>query len=127
MDALAFEHHLTSPQGRGRRPAPGHAATAGGSPSGGYAGGRDIPITDVVDRHRVSDAGFTASGCGASTAAASAAVTLVRGELIIDAARVSTHAIAEELGGLSPGKLHAAELAADAWARVFVGAVSAHA
>src|ERR1700742_4553470 len=122
MDALAFEHHLTSRRCRGRRPAQRHAATAGG-----YACGDEITISVAVDRDRVSDAGFTASGCGASTAAASAAVTLVRGESIIDAARVSTHAIAEELGGLSPGKLHAAELAADALARALGGAVSAHA
>ena len=33
---------------------------------------------------------------------------------MLDAARVGTAAIAAELGGLSPGKLHAAELAADA-------------
>ena len=33
---------------------------------------------------------------------------------MLDAARVGTHGIAAELGGLSPGKLHAAELASDA-------------
>ena len=41
-------------------------------------------------------------------------MTLVEGEPLLDAARVGTRAIAEELGGLSPGKLHAADLAADA-------------
>ena len=41
-------------------------------------------------------------------------VTLVEGELLLDAARVGTTAVVEELGGLSPGKLHAADLAADA-------------
>ena len=30
MDTLAFEHHLTSPQGQGHRPPQGHTATAGG-------------------------------------------------------------------------------------------------
>src|SRR4051812_50029619 len=48
------------------------------------------------------------------TAAGSAVVTLVRGEHVLDAARVGAHAIAGELGGLSPGKFHAADLAADA-------------
>ena len=122
MDALAFEHHLTSPQGQGHRPAQGHAGTAGG-----YACGDEITMTVAVDGDRVSDAGFTARGCGASTAAASAAVTLVRDASIVDAARVSTHVVAAELGGLSPGKLHAAELAADALARALGGAVRAHA
>jgi tRNA-specific 2-thiouridylase len=122
VDALAFEHHLTSPQGRGHRPAHGHAATAGG-----YACGDEITMTVAVDGDRVCDAGFTARGCGASTAAASAAVTLIRGAPILDAARIGTTEVAEELGGLSPGKLHAAELAADALARALGGAVRAHA
>jgi tRNA-uridine 2-sulfurtransferase len=120
MDALAFEHHLTSPQGRGRRPPQGHAATAGG-----YACGDEITMTISVDGERVADAGFEAHGCGASTAAASAAVTLTRGTPILQAARIGTREIAQELGGLSPGKLHAAELAADALARALGGAVRA--
>ena len=41
-------------------------------------------------------------------------MTLVEGELLLDAARVGMREIAAELGGLSPGKLHAADLAADA-------------
>src|ERR1700744_2120676 len=122
MDALAFEHHLTSPQGRGHRPAQGHAASAGG-----YACGDEITMVVAVDEDRIADAGFDARGCGASTAAASAAITLIRGAAIIDAARIGTHDIAEELGGLSPGKLHAAELAADALARALGGAVRAQA
>ena len=65
-------------------------------------------------------------GCGALTAAGSAAVTLVEGAPLLDAARVGTHAIAAELGGLSPGKLHAAELAADALHRA-LGAAARHA
>ena len=51
------------------------------------------------------------------TAAGSAVVTLVRGQGLLDAARIGPRQIAEELGGLSPAKLHAAELAADALAR----------
>ena len=62
----------------------------------------------------MTGAGFEASGCGAMVAAGSAAVALVSGAPVLDAARVGTAAIAAELGGLSPGKLHAAELAADA-------------
>jgi tRNA-specific 2-thiouridylase len=47
-------------------------------------------------------------------AAGAAAVALVAGEHVLDAARVSPQAIAAELGGLSPGKFHAADLVADA-------------
>jgi tRNA-uridine 2-sulfurtransferase len=122
MDALAFEHHLTSPQGRAHRPPLGHSATVGG-----YVCGDEITMTIAVDGDRIADAGFDARGCGASTAAASAAVTLVRAAPIVEAARIGTAEIAQELGGLSPGKLHAAELAADALARALGRAVRAHA
>ena len=73
------------------------------------------------------DAGFDAHGCGAATAAGSAAVTLVRGATVLDAARIGAREIADELGGLSPAKLHAAELAADALARALGAAVRARA
>ena len=61
------------------------------------------------------------------TAAGSAAVALVEGASLLDAARVGTHQIAAELGGLSPGKLHAAELAADALHRALGSAARADA
>ena len=44
-------------------------------------------------------------------------MTLVRGLHLLEAARIGPAAIAEELGGLSTAKIHAAELAADALAR----------
>jgi tRNA-specific 2-thiouridylase len=49
-------------------------------------------------------------------AAASAAVELAQGSSLLDAARIGTGDVASALGGLSPGKLHAADLAADALA-----------
>src|SRR4029078_10319714 len=73
-----------------------------------------IRVSVRVSGDRVDAASFDASGCGAVIAAGSAAVTLVEGERLLDAARIGTREIDEELGGLSPGKLHAAELAADA-------------
>ena len=82
--------------------------------AGGAACGDLVSISLRVEGARVAAAGFEASGCGAVTAAGSAAVALVAGAPVLDAARVGTHAIAAELGGLSPGKLHAADLAADA-------------
>jgi len=122
MDGLAFEHHLTSPQGRGHVPDEACTITAGG----GSCCDR-IRFSVVVDRDHVRDAGFDAEGCGSATAAGSAAVTLVRGRPLLEAARVGAGEIAAELGGLSPGKLHAAELAADALARALGAAARARA
>jgi tRNA-specific 2-thiouridylase len=112
VDTLALEHHLSSPQGLGRLPAGGFHAEVGG----GACCDR-IRFSVALDADRVSDAGFRAEGCGTATAAGSAAVALVRGAGLLEAARIGPGEIAAELGGLSPGKLHAAELAADALAR----------
>jgi tRNA-specific 2-thiouridylase len=112
-----FEEHLRHPVGRGRVPA--HDGAAGGAACGDL-----VRIGVAVEDDRVVDAGFEASGCGAAVAAGSAAVELVRGEGVIAAARVGAHAISDALGGLSPGKFHAAELAADALARALGRAVA---
>jgi tRNA-uridine 2-sulfurtransferase len=122
VDTFAFEHHLTSPQGLGRRPSEAFVATAGGA-----ACCDQITISLSVERDRVTDVGFEASGCPSSTAAASAAVTLARGAHLLQAAKLGPTEIAEELGGLSPGKVHAAELAADALARALGKAARANA
>ena len=50
-------------------------------------------------------------------------MTLVRGARVLEAALIGPRQIAAELGGLSPGKLHAAELASDALARALGTAV----
>jgi tRNA-specific 2-thiouridylase len=120
MDTLAFEHHLTSPQGLGVTPPGASTVTAGGGSCCD-----EITFSVSIDGDVLDGAGFTAAGCGAATAAASAAVTLVRGASVLSAARIGTREITEELGGLSPGKLHAAELAADALARALGSAVRA--
>ncbi|HEX2086188.1 MAG TPA: iron-sulfur cluster assembly scaffold protein, partial [Solirubrobacteraceae bacterium] len=104
-----FEDHLLHPRGRGTEVAGGHAGAAGGAACGDL-----VRIVLRVDGDRVADAAFEASGCGAAVAAGSAAVELVRGRSILDAARLGPSDVAAELGGLSPGKLHAADLAADA-------------
>ena len=109
MDRFRFEEHLAAPNGCGVVLSGGHDGHAGGSICGDL-----IRVSVRVDGDRVVEAGFEASGCGALTAAGSAVVTLVEGELLLDAARVGTSAVVAELGGLSPGKLHAADLAADA-------------
>jgi tRNA-specific 2-thiouridylase len=110
VDTAAFEHHLTSPQGHRRE-------AAFSAEVGGLQCGDRVRVAVTVERERVTDAGFDADGCGAATAAGSAAVSLARGQRLFDAARIGPRQIAAELGGLSPGKLHAAELAADALAR----------
>ncbi len=107
-----FEEHLSHPHGRGLRPAGSHDAAAGA-----VACGDVVRISVAIEGDRVTAAGFDAEGCGATIAAASAAVALVEGVPLLDAARVGVDDVADALGGLSLGKRHAADLAADALAR----------
>ena len=119
MDLASFDEHLSHPHRRGEVPRDAVTAAAGGAACGDL-----VRISVAVQAGRVAAVGFDASGCGAAVAAGSAAVALVDGAGVLDAARVGTRQIAAELGGLSPGKLHAAELAADALARALGTAVA---
>src|SRR4051794_9101004 len=105
---------------RGDVPAGAHTGAAGGAACGDL-----VRLSFAVEGDRVRAAGAAAAGCGAALAAASAAAALVEGAPVLEAAQVSADAIAAELGGLSPGKRHAAELAADALHRALGAAVRA--
>ncbi len=105
--------HLENPRARGQTPLGAFTGAAGGAACGDLVR-ISLALAGARAPGVIADAGFDAAGCGASIAAGSAAVALVCGRGLLDAARVGAHEIAEELGGLSPSKQHAAELAADA-------------
>ena len=112
-DGSSLREHLEHPHGRGHMPANACTGAAGGAACGDL-----VRISLALDpAHRdgaIADAGFDASGCGAVQAAGSATVSLIAGQPLLAAARIGAAQIADELGGLLPSKLHAAELAADA-------------
>ena len=122
----ALSQHLEAPLGRGYVPADAHTGAAGGAACGDL-----IRVSLALDSDspdgRIADAGFDASGCGASIASGSAVVGLVRGAPLLEAAKVGAEEIASELGGLSAAKRHAAELAADALHRALGATVRASA
>ena len=115
-----FADHLEYPRGEGPSPAGAHDGHAGGAACGDL-----VRFSVLVRGDHVAQATFDAEGCGAVTAAASAAVELVQGAHVLDAARIGSPAIAAALGGLLPSKLHAADLAADALAWALGRAVAA--
>ena len=118
--------HLERPLGYGHTPDGAITGAAGGAACGDVIR-ISIAIDPACADGRIVDVGFGASGCGATVAAGSAAVGLLRGTPLLQAARIGAEAIAEELGGLSAGKRHAAELAADALHRALGGAAREHA
>jgi tRNA-specific 2-thiouridylase len=125
-DGEQLSSHLERPLGRGHSPDDAFTGAAGGAACGDL-----IRISLALDPHSpdgsIGDAGFDASGCGATLAAGSAAVGLLRGAPLLAAARIGAREIAQELGGLSVAKQHAAELAADALHRALGAAARASA
>ena len=104
-----FADHLARPRGRGTTPHGAHTGAAGGAACGDL-----VRVSVRIEGDEVAAAGFDASGCGAAIAAGSAAVAVTEGRPFLDALRVGAETVADELGGLTPAKRHAAELAADA-------------
>ncbi len=108
--------HIEHPLGQGHTPPGAFTGAAGGAACGDLIR-ISIAIDPTSPDGRIADVGFQASGCGAVVAAGSAAVGLLRGAGLLEAARIGPAQIAGELGGLIPAKAHAAELAADAMHR----------
>jgi tRNA-specific 2-thiouridylase len=124
IGAEQLSNHLERPLGRGHTPRLAFTGAAGGAACGDL-----IRVSIAIDSDspegRLTDAGFDAGGCGATVAAGSALVGLLRGSTLLQAARIGAQEIAEELGGLSASKRHAADLAADALHRALGGAARA--
>jgi tRNA-uridine 2-sulfurtransferase len=122
MTAHALANHMERPTGRGHTPSNAHTGAAGGAACGDL-----IRVSLAVDPSdpggMIIDAGFDASGCGAVIAAGSALTERLGGIPLLDAARIGAAEIADDLGGLSVAKRHAAELAADALHRALGAAV----
>lgn len=110
--------HLAFPRGKGALARSPHAGAAGGAACGDL-----VRVAVRLEGDRVAEAGFDAAGCAAAQAAGSAVVELVEGEPLLVAARVTAADVGRELGGLSPERMHAAELAADALHRA-IGAAA---
>jgi tRNA-specific 2-thiouridylase len=117
---VSFAEHLNFPRHRGPAPAGAAVGSAGGAPCGDL-----VRIALTCEGGRIARIAFDAEGCGAMHAAAGACCSLADGASLLEAAAIGPHDVAAELGGLSPGKFHAADLAADALHRSLSELVSA--
>lgn len=109
MSRELFEHYLRDRARFG--PAPDGAFTGA---AGGAACGDLSRVSLVVEDGRVAAVTVDAEGCGATRAATAAVAEMVEGEPVVEAARIGTDQVDEAVGGLTPAKRHAAQLAADA-------------
>ena len=119
MDTAAFEHFLGDSSRRGPAPEGAFSGAAGGAACGDL-----VRISLSLEQGRVGEASFDTEGCGATRAAAAAAAELIAGEPLLAVARLGAEDLERSLGGLSPGRRHAALLAADALHRALAAAAA---
>jgi len=119
MSRDAFEHFLRDESRRGSVPDDAFTGAAGGAACGDLS-----RISLVVEEGRIASVTFDAEGCGATRAATAAVAEMVDGEEVLAAARLGTDEVDEAIGGLTPAKRHAAQLAADALHRALASAAA---
>ncbi len=76
--------------------------------------GDSLTLTLRVEGNRIADARFQAEGCAPTYAAASLLTVQIIGQKVTWAASLDPPRVTNWLGGLPPGKEHAAHLAIDA-------------
>ena len=119
VDRELFEHYLTDESRRG--PVVDGAFTGA---AGGAACGDLSRVSFVVADGRIRDVAFDTEGCGATKAATAAVAEMVDGVPVLDAALIDIDAVDAAIGGLTPAKRHAAQLATDALHRALQGVAS---
>ena len=67
-----------------------------------------------VENNIIKDVKFKTFGCGAAIAVSSMVSEMAMGKTIEEALALTNEAVAKELGGLPPNKLHCSNLGADA-------------
>ncbi|HEU4905200.1 MAG TPA: tRNA 2-thiouridine(34) synthase MnmA [Solirubrobacterales bacterium] len=119
MSRELFEHYLRDQSRFG--PVPERAFTGA---AGGAACGDLSRVSITLGEGSISSVAVDAEGCGATRAATAAVAEMVDGESVVEAARIGVDEVDAALGGLTPAKRHAAQLAADALHRALAGAAA---
>ena len=99
--------HFTNPRNVGDMENPDGVGTEG-NPTCGDA----MKIYIKVENDRIVDAKFKTFGCGAAIAVSSMVTEMAKGKTLEEALEITREAVAEELNGLPPQKMHCSNLAA---------------
>ncbi|HKO39418.1 MAG TPA: tRNA 2-thiouridine(34) synthase MnmA [Solirubrobacterales bacterium] len=119
MERELFEHYLRDESRRGPAADGAFTGAAGGAACGDLS---RISLT-VVDG-RIRGVTVDSEGCGATKAATAAVAEMVDGEPVLAAALIDIDTVDAAIGGLTPAKRHAAQLATDALHRALQGVAS---
>jgi len=118
----ALEHYLDDDSRRDEASEGSFSGAAGGAACGDLC-----RVSLCLCDGRVERASFDAEGCGTMLAAGAAVAELAEGSSVLDVASIGSPEIDAALGGLSPAKLHAAQLASDALHRALAAAAASDA
>jgi tRNA-specific 2-thiouridylase len=119
MERELFEHYLSDESRRGPAVDGSFTGAAGGTACGDLS-----RISFLLEDQRVASVSFDSEGCGATRAATAAVAEMVDGAPVLEAAAIDIDAVDEAIGGLTPAKRHAAQLAADALHRGLASAAA---
>ena len=109
MEREIFEAYVQDGSRIGPAPEGAFTGAAGGAACGDLA-----RISLTVAAGRIAGVTVDSEGCGATRAATAAVADLVDGAPVLDAALIDIDTVDATIGGLTPGKRHAAQLATDA-------------
>src|SRR5512139_3703989 len=101
--------HFTNPRNVGEIPEADGVGTEGNPTCGDV-----MKISIKVENGKIVDAKFKTFGCGAAIAVSSMVTEMVKGKTLDEALAISKEAVAAELDGLPPQKMHCSNLGADA-------------
>jgi tRNA-uridine 2-sulfurtransferase len=119
MSRELFESYLHDVTREGVAPVGAFTGAAGGAACGDLS-----RLSIQVEDGRIAAVTFAAEGCGATRAATAAVAEMIDGEPVLEAARIGIEEVDTAIGGLTPAKRHAAQLAADALHRALAQAAA---
>lgn len=105
--------HIRNPRNLGEIKNPDGMGTEG-NPICGDVMRLFIKVGKKKGKEYIKDIKFQTLGCGAAIASSSILTTMVKGKPLKEIEKISKKAIADELGGLPPAKIHCSVLAGDA-------------
>lgn len=101
--------HFTNPRNVGEIPEANGVGEVGNAKCGDI-----MRIYLDIDGDVIKDVKFKTFGCGAAVATSSMVTEMAKGKTLAEAMTITNAAVAEELEGLPPQKMHCSNLAADA-------------
>lgn len=105
--------HFRNPKNMGEMKNPDGVATVG-NPICGDIMRLFIKVEKKDGKEYIEDIKFQTLGCAAAIATSSMITTMIKGEPLSEAEKITRKTVADALGGLPPQKIHCSVLAADA-------------